>query len=121
MRNLLILAIAFPIGGELVRAIKDAIMFRPPKEFESLLQRWLDDLVAMGALGIVADIPQRAGYGKLAEWGIGPGPATAFDVIESGYRVAQGKDPESEAKKLVKQHAPLGRVWVDPAAQALGR
>ena len=122
LRNLLLLATVFPMGGELIRALKDFLMGREPKEFDSLLQRWLDDLVTMGTLGMVSDFARSSSMkGRALEWAVGPTLSGAADVATSGAKVATGGDAGPEVQRLAKQHLPLGRVWVDRLVEAMGR
>lgn len=112
MRNLMIFAAVFPLWGELVRALKDAILGRDEKKFESLLERWYYDIVTGGTLGLAGDYLEASRQGRLRLFSTLAGP-TAGLAVDTASAMAALPDEKKRGKTAVawfKAHAPLGRV-----------
>lgn len=119
MRNLLIMAIAFPLWGELVRAFKDAILGREPKEFESALERWYADLITAGALGLMTDAAEGARFGRLAETAAGPNLGFLAETGETLYKMGDEDKRADAAVRYLKRHLPLGNA-IAATAERIG-
>jgi hypothetical protein len=107
-RDLIILGTVFPMTGEVVGDIRSLITgtTRPT----DALDRYLEDITMVGGLGIMVDVFVSAGWGRLAEWIIGPTAGTAVEGTERLVKsVKSGEFEKGDAKYLLNQTG-FGRV-----------
>lgn len=108
MRNLFLLGVIFPGVGELVASLRAWV--RGMDRDAVGLERYLQDIMAVGGLGILADALARASWGKFAEFLTGPTPALAGDVASAGIKIADPRTSANEKKtaalRFVRRHAP---------------
>ena len=107
MRNLLVLGLAFPAAGELVRELRALLSGRERKDLEGL-ERWADSMAAVGALGVLYDLVEAGDQGRTLEFLTGP---TFGEVKKFGDNMLDG-DKDAEEK--------LVRLWKDHVAPRLG-
>lgn len=106
-RNLLVLAAAFPLAGELVRELRSLLSGRARKDLEGI-PRWLDSMAAVGTLGMFYDMLEAGDQGRMLETLAGP---SVSEIAKLGNNLTdQDKDAE---EKLV-------RFWKDHVAPRLG-
>jgi hypothetical protein len=87
MRALLVLALVFPLTGELINQIRRAIKGR--KAPDKLLDRYFEDLSATGASAVLSDMMEAGRVRRGAEFIGGPTVGTAASLLEG----AAAKDP----------------------------
>lgn len=88
-RALLVLAIAFPMAGEVIQDLRSLLTGRKRPGFGEPLQRYLDNIGATGALGVLDSVMSSAKYGRVGEWVLGPSLGQLATAIEAGYRDLQ--------------------------------
>ena len=107
MRNLLVLGVAFPLAGELVREIRALLSGRERKDLEGI-PRLLDSMAAVGTLGMFYDMVEAGDQGRFLEFLTGP---TFSEVAKLGKNLLDG-DKDADEK--------LVRMWKDHVAPRLG-
>jgi 2'-5' RNA ligase len=104
-RNLLIVASVFPLAGEAVKSLRALITGRDREE--QGLKRYLDNIAAVGALGLLWDVIEGAQRRKLLDTVAGPSAGMLADVGE----IALSRPLDGEAwKRFAYRHAPLGSI-----------
>jgi hypothetical protein len=108
IRNLFILALVFPLAGEVIADIRNAITGR--KRESKGLQRYLENIAELGGLGIMSDVVSAMKYG-VAEYITGPTISTIGNNIESVYRgITNGKITPSQARGFFRQIPAVGPI-----------
>jgi N12 class adenine-specific DNA methylase len=114
-RNLAVLAIAFPLTGAVIDAIRDAIKGDEDDD-KNALKQYLDGIAATGALGVFNDLFEAGNYRRVAGYIAGP---TASDLAD----LAQIRSMEG-LEKFAFRHIPLlgqiGYKRVFPSKQGGG-
>jgi hypothetical protein len=102
-RALVVLGIVFPMAGEVIQDLRSLITGR--KRPTKALERYFDDLGAVGSLGVLQDLFTSAKYGRAGEWAVGPTGGEVIETIENATRDVQSGKPLSEPRKsaLLKQ------------------
>ena len=105
MRNLLVLTTLFPLTGEAINSIRSIITGR--KRNEEGLERYIDDITAVGAMGIFGDLLESSRFGQsLTESLVGPTISEAGKFGDIGFDILRG---ESGAGKRLAKEA-VGRI-----------
>jgi hypothetical protein len=81
-RSLIVLATIFPMAGEVIQDLRGLLTGRKRPGFGEPLARYMDDIGATGALGVLDSVMGAAKYGRVAEWIAGPTLGQAGTVIE---------------------------------------
>jgi hypothetical protein len=113
VRNILLLATAFPIAGELVRQIRGVLTGKPPDE-EGIM-RVVMDAMQTGALGLLGDVVGAASRGGMADLTVGPGAGAVLDLTESlvadvRWLLGLRKQKRSKTFEWFLRQAPFGSV-----------
>jgi len=101
-RNLLILAVVFPMAGEVILDIRSLLTGR--KREAKGLERYLDNLAGVGALGILYDMWESAQYPSFEI--LGPTAGTANELA----RAMRTKHPARSVARVLERQTPLSRV-----------
>lgn len=114
LRTLFVLATVFPLQGEVVRLLREAIRGGEPKEYESALAHYWDALAASGALGMLGEVLQASGWKRGLEFVAGPTASHAGDTMNLVGALAD-PDASDEAKekaiqRYLRRHLPMGQL-----------
>ncbi len=96
-RSLLVLMTVFPIAGELVKSLRGLITGRDRKEvenFSDLVKRYLDDIAAVGTMGVLGDLLEAGRIQKGTEALVGP----TLGELGSALDAAASADPRKWAR-----------------------
>lgn len=85
LTNFLVIA---PLAGEVVNGIGDAVKGKRPDRYHNDLQRFIDDVSAVGGLGVVSSVLTSAKYGRLTDFLAGP---AITDAVQLSQAVLQGR------------------------------
>jgi hypothetical protein len=102
-RALVVLGIVFPMAGEVIQDLRSLITGR--KRPTKALERYLDDIVVTGALGVLQDMIESGSYGRATETIVGPTMGEIGETINNAVKDAISGKPLSEPRKsaLLKQ------------------
>lgn len=132
IRNIGILAVAYPLTGEglnqlralvngkqsdtgslqeWLQAIKEGVASDDPEaKMEAarlFAQRYGEDFAQTGGFGLTGDIVQSLNYDNLLGWIVGPAIQTGANAIQTGYHAATGKDVTDYEKRKLLREVPL--------------
>lgn len=114
-RLFLILGTIFPMGGEVARDLRSLIT--QEKRPTDALDRYLQDIVSVGGLGILTDLYSSATYGRLAETFLGP---TMGSLTQSTEALIQTMQRYMEVGDLSSAFTPgRTRQILSPAGPAV--
>lgn len=102
MRTLFVLSTVFPLTGEALQDIR-ALVTGSPRPTDGL-DRYIDNIVSAGGLGIASDLWRSAEFGDLSSALAGPGIGTAIKGTEKAVQsINAGKVNDSTIKFLIDQ------------------
>lgn len=106
LKTLLILGTIFPMTGEVTEDVK-ALVTRKPRDTEGI-ERYLQNIVATGGLGIAADLWRSAEFGSLVESLAGPTLSTVGRGVERAVQdINKGRVTDASIKYLMDQFGVL--------------
>lgn len=94
----LVIALWWPLVGELVRFLQDTVAGREPKQFDSLAERWFADVTAVAGFGLPFDLLRAAGRGTQGVLEFFGGPTAR--VAEAIAIMGSDDDPEEKLRKF---------------------
>jgi hypothetical protein len=106
LRALLLIFLLAPALGEGINALRAWLTGRE-REYESLIEHYLDDIAAVGSLGIFYDLVKSAQYGRLVEAVAGPSVGMVGQASEI---LVQDPTNEERWKKWALRQAPFGSL-----------
>lgn len=98
-RNFAVIGLVFPVVGEAKEALRNLIVGRVREE-QPALERWKDNIAAIGAFGMASDFINAAGFGKTAEFLLGP---AGSDFTALANNILGKAKWDTKKKKIYKQ------------------
>ena len=111
-RDLMILSTVFPLTGEIIADIRSLITGQERKT--EAFDRYLENLITVGGMGILSDTIQSASWGRLSEYILGPAvSSTIVEPIERITKATQrGEMNKGDIKYLLRQTG-FGRTFAN--------
>lgn len=104
-----------PVAGELVNATGDVIKGKRAPRYRNGLERFVDDVSAIGGLGIVTSAMAAAKYGRMADFVGGPTVADGLQIMSHLLNGEPGRLVDWAGKQPI---AVLGRRVVESVGEA---
>ena len=116
MRTLLVLGTVFPITGEVLQDIRSLVT--RSKRPTDALDRYVDDIVSAGGLGIATDLWRAAEFNSLVETAFGPTVSTVGKGVETAVAaINKGEVTDQSIKFLMDKFGilrPLKNIIFPP-------
>lgn len=101
-RDLLVLGTVFPLTGEMIKAVRAAIQGRDREE--KGIERYFDDMLQVGSLGILGAILEAGQFGRTAGFLLGPAGSDIAELVDA---LARAKEKDEAAVKYLARRIPF--------------
>jgi hypothetical protein len=104
LRNVIILATLYPLAGEGVQAVRNFLLGR--ERSDEGLKRYINNVFAVGSLGLIGDVFQTAGN-PYWTWDFVGGPTASTGMDAWNALVSAAKGNFGPTKRLALSFSPL--------------
>lgn len=106
VRDLLVLGAVFPMAGAVIQAVRNLLKGGDDEKDKSILIRYFQAFIGVGALGVMSDLFQAGAIGKTADTILGPTLGSAA----AGVNAAMSAHPVTALGKWFTRQLPMGSV-----------